>query len=122
MSREGPRPGEIYLVEFPEHHPSGHEQHGVRPAMVLAIPQKARFPVIWMLPITTDRGQSWAKSSPSIYIHLPKGTGGLPAGSILLLDQLRSLDAKRVKRFVGIVPRNLFEDVKVKCLELINKS
>lgn len=120
MKKEGPRPGEIYLAEFPEHHPQGHEQQGIRPAMVLAVPKRARFPVIWMVPITTDRQQSWVKSADHIYIRLPKGTGGLPADSILLLDQMRSLDAKRVKRFVGAAPENFFEDVRAKCLKLLD--
>ncbi len=121
MKREEPRSGEIYLVEFPEHHPEGHEQHGIRPALVLAIPRKTRFPVLWMIPITTDRGQSWISLSKNIYLRLPKGSGGLPADSVLLLDQLRAVDAKRIKRFLGTVSNEQFEHV-VSCSERIIRS
>lgn len=122
MKREGPKPGEIYLAEFPEHNPHGHEQQGLRPAMVLAIPERARFPVLWMIPITTDRGQVWVKSSSHLYIRLAKGTGGLPADSILLLDQLRSLDTKRVKRFVGAISDTQFKHVIQRCLQVLGST
>lgn len=122
MKREAPKPGEIYLAEFPEHDPRGHEQQGIRPAMVLAIPQRARFPVLWMIPITSDRGQPWVKSSNHLYLRLPKGAGWLPADSILLLDQLRSLDAKRVKRFVGVVSDAQFKKVLQQCFQMLDSN
>jgi mRNA interferase MazF len=108
MTTRGPRPGDIYLAAFPEHDPSGHEQEGVRPALVLAVPAKPRFPVLLAAPMTTDHGQVWAKSAPGIYLRIPKGSGGLPADSILLLDQTRSLDSARVRRFIGTLDRAAF--------------
>ncbi len=119
MKREGPQPGEIYLAEFPLHNPCGHEQQGIRPAMVIAIPERARFPVLWVIPITTDREQPWLKSSSHLYLRLSKGIGGLPANSVLLLDQLRSLDTKRVKRFVGTVNQTLLQKVMHHCLQIL---
>jgi mRNA interferase MazF len=101
MNLRAPRPGDLLLAAFPEHDPHGHEQEGVRPALVLAVPRGARFQVILASPLTTDRSQPWAAAAPALYPRLPEGTGGLPADSILLLDQTRSLDATRVRRFLG---------------------
>jgi len=118
MKARGPRPGDIYLAAFPEHDPSGHDQEGVRPALVLAVPARARFPVLLAAPMTTDRAQAWAVSSPGIYLRLPKGAGGLPVDSILLLDQTRSLDAGRVRRFLGALDQAAFASVLAKWLAL----
>lgn len=103
MTPRGPRPGDIYLATFPEHDPRGHEQEGLRPAVVLAVPSKARFPVLLVAPLTTDRGQPWAPAAPDLYPRLPKGTAGLPGDSIVLLDQARSIDASRVRRWMGML-------------------
>lgn len=111
MKPRGPRPGDIYLAEFPEHDPQGREQQGVRPALVLAVPSRSRFPVILVAPMTTDRAQSWAKSAPHLYPRLPEGIGGLSTNSILLLDQTRFLDALRVRRFLGLLEKNTFDSV-----------
>ncbi len=111
MNLRGPRPGDIYLAEFPEHDAQGREQQGVRPALVLAVSFKSRFPVILVAPMTTDRDQSWAKSAPHLYIQLTKGIGGLSTDSILLLDQTRFLDAMRVRRFIGLLEKKRFDSV-----------
>jgi mRNA-degrading endonuclease toxin of MazEF toxin-antitoxin module len=50
-------------------------------------------------------------ASPDLYIRLPQGTGGLPSDSILLLDQARSLDAARVRRFLGSLAPETFDGV-----------
>jgi mRNA interferase MazF len=101
MARRAPRSGDVLLVAFPEHDPQGHEQEGMRPALVLASPTGARFPVLLVAPMTTDRGQPWAAAAPWLYPRLAKGTAGLPADSIVLLDQARSVDAERARRVLG---------------------
>ena len=53
-----------------------------------------------------------------IYVRLSKGSGGLPADSILLLDQTRSLDAARVRRLLGTLDSKTFESVLLKWLAI----
>lgn len=118
MSARGPRAGDIILAGFPEHDPRGYEQEGIRPALILAVPSKARFPVVMAAPMTTNRGQAWAKAAPGIYIPLAKDSGGLPAESTLLLDQTRSLDASRVRRFLGSLDGESFEEILTKWIAL----
>lgn len=121
MTSRGPRPGDIYLAEFPEHDPKGHEQEGIRPALVLAVPSKPRFPVLLAAPMTTDHGQPWAKAASGTYVRLPMGMGGLPADSIILLDQTRSIDAMRVRRFLGTLDRKIFDGVLAKWIAIFKK-
>lgn len=96
--------GDIIIVKFPLHNPQGKEQEGIRPAVVIGIPQKvgnSRFPIILVAPMTTEKGQMWASSSPNLYPKLFEGQAGLPKASIILLDQIRAIDLKRVVRYLG---------------------
>jgi mRNA interferase MazF len=101
MARRAPRPGDVLLIAFPEHDPQGREQEGLRPAVVLASPVGGRFPLLVVAPMTTDRGQPWVAAASPLYPRLAKGSGGLPADSVVLLDQARSVDAERVRRALG---------------------
>ena len=96
--------GDVVLVRLPEHLPTGHEQQGTRPAVVVGIPEllgRPRFPVVLVVPLTSDRGQPWAFNSPQLYPRLPAGAGGLPSASLALVDQTRGLGLERVASFLG---------------------
>lgn len=92
------------MADFPEHDPSGHEQEGPRPAVLVGRPTNAgrpRFPVLMLAPITTFREQAWVAAAPELYPVLPAGAGGLRVASVVLVDQTRALDASRVSRLLG---------------------
>lgn len=108
-------PGDVIAAFFPEHHPRGHEQEGRRPAIVAGLPSilgPARFPLVVVVPLTTDRGQDWANLTPKLYPRFPKGTAGLSSGSIVLLDQIRALEASRVKAYLGTLKPKEFTIMK----------
>ena len=91
--------GDIVTAIFPEQMPLGREQQGYRPAIVVAIPDLLdipRFPLIVVIPLTTDRGQKWAIASSNLYPRLSAGVAGLRFPSIALLDQVRALGISRV--------------------------
>ncbi|WP_350242322.1 type II toxin-antitoxin system PemK/MazF family toxin [Deinococcus sonorensis] len=92
------------MADFPEHDPSGHEQEGPRPAVLVGLPTNAgrpRFPVLMLAPVTTFRGQPWVTAAPDLYPVLSVGAGGLRVDSVALIDQTRALDASRVSRYLG---------------------
>lgn len=92
---------DVIIAAFPERIPPGREQQGYRPAVVVGLPEVLgipRYSVLLVVPMTTDRGQGWAISSPDLYPRLQAGVGNLPKASILLLDQMCSLDYQRVLR------------------------
>lgn len=96
--------GDVVVARFPEHVPRGREQEGYRPALVVALPEELdnpRFDIVIVVPMTTARGQVWGSQSPRLYPTLAAGVGGLPADSIVLIDQLRALDLGRIHRRLG---------------------
>ncbi|MCP2014401.1 mRNA interferase MazF [Deinococcus sp. HSC-46F16] len=97
-------PGAVFVADFPEHDPSGHEQEGSRPAVLVGLPTNAgrpRFPVLMLAPATTFRGQAWVTAAPDLCPVLRAGVGGLRVNSVALVDQTRALDASRVFRYLG---------------------
>ena len=96
--------GAVFVADFPEHDPSGHEQEGPRPAVLVGLPTNAgrpRFPVLILAPVTTFREQTWVRDAPHLYPVLRAGAGGLRVHSVALVDQTRALDASRVSRYLG---------------------
>jgi mRNA interferase MazF len=94
--------GDVVIVDLPSRRPTGHEQEGRRPVIVVGIPEQLdipRFPALLIVPLTSDKGQPW--SSRRLYPKLPKEAAGLDADSIALLDQLCALDPSRLLRFLG---------------------
>lgn len=76
----------------------GHEQHGVRPCVVVSDPDVTsdqRFPLVCVVPITGTPGEGL------LYPALSPGASGLAKKSFALIDQLRSIDKRRVRRVFG---------------------
>jgi len=99
-----PSIGWVLRVNLAQRIPTGHEQEGLRPVIVVGLPTLAgqpRYPVIVVVPLTTDREQKWVQSSPTLYPRLPSGAGGLPKDSVVLLDQIQIIDASRVVLKLG---------------------
>jgi mRNA interferase MazF len=117
--------GDVVLAKFPEQDPQGREQQGLRPAVVVALPEQIgtpRFPLIVVVPLTTDRGQSWANASPDLYPKLEAGDGGLISASIVLLDQVRALDVNRVLRFWGTLKNEQYRPIQLGLAKLFSSS
>jgi mRNA interferase MazF len=79
----------------------GHEQRGVRPCIIVSDPEVTedqRFPAACVVPITGTPGQG------ALYPILDAGSGGLRQRSWALLDQIRTVDKRRVRRVFGKIP------------------
>ena len=76
----------------------GHEQYGVRPYIVVSDPDvigDQRFPLICVVPVTGTPGEGL------LYPPLAPGRSGLTKKSFALIDQLRSVDKRRVRSVFG---------------------
>jgi mRNA interferase MazF len=76
----------------------GHEQRGVRPCIVVSDPDvisSQRFPLVCVVPITGTPGEGL------LYPALAPGSSGLAKQSFALVDHLRSIDKRRVRRVFG---------------------
>lgn len=102
MSQNSFRPlrvGDVLAVALPRLLPSGREQQGVRPVVVVAIPERPRYPMLVIAPLTSNVGP-WAHGN-ALYPVIGAGQGGLKVRSTVLTDHLRSLDASRSYTQVG---------------------
>jgi mRNA interferase MazF len=76
----------------------GSEQGGVRPVLIIQNDIGNRFsPTVIAAAITSQRG----KTELPTHIHLQAATTGLSRDSIVLLEQVRTLDKHRLREYMG---------------------
>ncbi len=88
--------GTVVLVELDP--TVGHEQRGVRPCIAVSDPTvnaDQRFPLIAVVPVTGTAGVG------ALYPALSPGTSGLTKTFYALVDHLRSIDKRRIRRIFG---------------------
>lgn len=83
----------------------GHEQRGVRPCVVVsdqAVNDEQRYPLVAVVPVTGTPGEG------ALYPALAPGASGLIKASHALVDQVRSVDKRRVRQAFGrVAPQEL---------------
>jgi mRNA interferase MazF len=80
----------------------GHEQHGLRPCVVVSDPDvisDQRFPLLCVVPVSGAPGEGL------LYPPLAPGQSGLAKKSFALIDHLRSIDKRRIRRVFGELAR-----------------
>lgn len=90
--------GTLVLVELDP--TVGREQRGIRPCVVVSDPAvnaDQRFPLIAVVPVTGTPGVG------SLYPELSPGKSGLTKASFALIDHLRSIDKRRIRRVFAAV-------------------
>ncbi len=83
----------------------GHEQRGTRPCVVVSDPlmiASQRFSMICVVPMTGTAGEGL------LYPPVAAGSSGLSRASFALIDQIRSIDKRRVRRVAGQHPSQDF--------------
>jgi mRNA interferase MazF len=90
--------GTVVLVELDP--TVGHEQRGVRPCIAVSDPAvnaEQRFPLIAVVPVSGSVGTG------ALYPVLAPGGSGLVKPSSALIDHLRAIDKRRIRRIFGRV-------------------
>jgi mRNA interferase MazF len=103
--RVGPARGDAWTVSFDP--VIGHEQGGVRPALIVSVNVMNESPagLVFVAPITgTDRGIM-------AHVRLPAHEAGLTKASVILTDQLRSISIQRLGRKLGRVSASTMTQV-----------
>jgi mRNA interferase MazF len=93
--------GTLVLVELDP--TVGHEQRGVRPCIAVSDPDvnaHQRFPLIAVVPVTGTPGEG------TLYPELQPGQSGLTKTSYALIDHLRSIDKRRLRRVFGLLAKD----------------
>lgn len=81
----------------------GHEQQGRRPCIAVSDPAvnaDQRFPLIAVVPVTATPGEG------ALYPALSPGRSGFVKSSYALIDHLRSIDKRRIRRVFGRVTKD----------------
>jgi len=93
--------GTVVLVELDP--TVGHEQRGTRPCVAgsdPAVNADQRFPLIAVVPVTGTAGEG------ALYPELSPGKSGLTKTSYALVDHLRSVDKRRIRRVFGRIAKD----------------
>ena len=98
--------GEIYFADLSP--VIGSEQGGVRPVLVVQNNVGNKYsPTIIAAAITSQL----EKAKLPTHIQLPAEKFGLPKDSVVLLEQIRTLDKKRLKGKIGELPISMMTKV-----------
>jgi mRNA interferase MazF len=116
--------GDVVSAVFPSHQPSGNEQEGLRPAVVVGLPErlgKPRFDVVLLAPLTRYRGHVWVIENPRLYpiIRQNSGTVRLSFDGVVLLDQVRVLSLERVTYRIGQLTSSQYQPIKDALLHML---
>ena len=98
--------GSVVVVELDP--TLGREEHGVRPCIVVSDPDvigDQRFPLVCVVPVTGTAGEGL------LYPSLAPGSSGLAKKSFALIDHLRSIDKRRIRRVFGELAREEIEAI-----------
>jgi mRNA interferase MazF len=101
-----PRRGEVYWVQLDP--TVGTEIAKTRPAVVISNDVGNQYSERVIVAPTTSR------HTERVYpfeVHVPAGEGGLPQESKVLLDQIRSVDKRRLGRRLGTLPPDRVREV-----------
>ena len=98
--------GELYYADLSP--VIGSEQGGVRPVLVVQNDVGNRYsPTIIAAAVTSQLG----KAKLPTHIALSAGDYGLPKDSVVLLEQIRTIDKRRLREKIGELPVGLMRKV-----------
>lgn len=97
--------GDIYLVDF---EPSlGAEIRKVRPALIVSCDEANKYlSTVMVIPFTSKVEKVYPFD-----VFVDRKESGLDADSKLKIPQMRAVDKGRLKRYVGTVPDEKFEEI-----------
>ncbi len=100
------RRGEIYYADLSP--VVGSEQGGIRPVLIVQNDIGNKYsPTIIAAAVTSKLN----KARLPTHIEIPSSVYGLPKDSVILLEQLRTLDKRRLKDRVGLLDSETMEKV-----------
>ncbi len=99
--------GDVYFVEIPSS--GGHEQAGLRPAIIVQAAGLEKLPTVLIVPLTSKLK---AADFPFTFLIEPDQNNNLDVASVALVFQLRAIDKRRLENKIGKLGRKKFELLK----------
>lgn len=98
--------GELYYADLSP--VVGSEQGGVRPVLVVQNDVGNKYsPTVIAAAVTSQMG----KAKLPTHIQIAAGDYGLPKDSVVLLEQIRTIDKRRLRERIGELPVSLMKKV-----------
>ena len=98
--------GELYYADLSP--VVGSEQGGVRPVLVVQNDIGNKYsPTVIAAAVTSQMG----KAKLPTHIALTAGEYGLPKDSVVLLEQIRTIDKRRLREKIGELPLDMMKKV-----------
>lgn len=98
--------GELYYADLSP--VVGSEQGGLRPVLIVQNDIGNKYsPTVIVAAITSQQ----TKAKIPTHIELPADTYGLPKDSVILLEQIRTLDKQRLQQQISVLPEELMQKV-----------
>lgn len=107
------RRGEIYIAQITSDHLVGSEQSGMRPVLILQNDIGNRYSPTTIVAFITSSNK---KMDLPIHALLPKHISGLSHDSVVLLEQIRTIDKKRLLKRVSLLSPEFMEIINEKIL------
>ena len=98
--------GELYYADLSP--VVGSEQGGIRPVLVLQNDIGNKYSPTVIAAATTSR---LTKAKLPTHIELPGDKYCLPKDSVVLLEQIRTIDKTRLKEKIGELPKDVMKEV-----------
>ena len=96
--------GELYYADLEP--VIGSEQGGERPVVILQNNKGHQHsPTVIVAPLTTQ------KIKPRLPTHVMVSTSGLRSSSLVLLEQIRTIDKKRMRNYIGTVTDDEMQEI-----------
>lgn len=100
------RKGDLYFADLSP--VIGSEQGGIRPVLVVQNNVGNKYsPTIIVAAVTSQKN----KANLPTHVEIAADGNGLSKNSVVLLEQLRTIDKKRLKERIGTIDRNRLPDV-----------
>ena len=86
----------------------GSEQGGTRPVLIVQNNVGNKYsPTVIVLAVTSRMN----KARLPTHIEVPREIGGLPRDSVVLAEQMRTLDKQRLQGRIGVLPEDVMAQV-----------
>lgn len=103
--------GDIFFADMGEG--VGSEQKGIRPVLILQNDIGNRYSPTTIVALITSINK---KMDLPIHLEIPKDVSKLPCNSIVLLEQIRTIDKKRLIKKVSHLDEKYLEEINEKLL------
>lgn len=110
-----PAYGHVYVADLNPRH--GTEPGKARPVVVVQTDALNRtHPSTIICPLTTRT----ARFENPLRVAVPRGVSGLTRASDILVDQLKAIDNRRLRRLLGALPDPYLSDLRQKVLMILD--